>query len=352
MFTSSSLYQEDLDNILSCALPWKELQGKKLLITGASGLIGTVLIDALMKWNRNVKNGITIFAVGRNEQRIKERFSDYLDNLYFKFIRWDVNETADFNVQIDYVIHAASNTHPKAYAGDPIGSIMTNLLGLRNVLDFAHKIQSKRVLFLSSVEIYGKAYREDDVFTEEYCGYIDCNTLRAGYPEGKRAGEALCQAYIEKYDMDIVIPRLSRIYGPTMLLSDSKAMSQFIINCVHDEDIILKSEGKQRFSYTYAADAVEALFFLLLKGKNGEAYNVAQTDYPLTFCELTKLMAASVSRQVVFDLPSDIERKGFSKAMIAVMSSEKIEKLGWKMRNTMDKGLIKTISILKSMENL
>ena len=205
MFLTSSLYQEELNNILRNNIPLQELQGKSLLLTGASGLIGTVLVDALMKWNQEVEEGITIYAVSRNKQRIQERFAEYLDNPGFKFIVWDVNEPANFTIHVDYVIHAASNTHPRAYATDPIGSIMTNLLGLRNVLDFAHKSQSKRVMFLSSVEIYGRAYQESDVFTEDYCGYIDCNTLRAGYPEGKRAGEALCQAYIETYGMDIVM---------------------------------------------------------------------------------------------------------------------------------------------------
>ena len=348
MFANSSLYQEDLDNILCSNLPWQELQGKSLLLTGASGLIGTVLVDVLMKWNRQVEHGVTIYAVGRSEQRIKERFADYLDNQYFNFIAWNVNEPADFAIHADYVIHAASNTHPKAYATDPIGSIMTNLLGLRNVLDFAHKTQSKRVMFLSSVEIYGKAYREDDVFTEDYCGYIDCNTLRAGYPEGKRAGEALCQAYIEQYGMDIVIPRLSRVFGPTMQDSDSKAMAQFIRNAVKGEPIVLKSEGKQRFSYCYAADAVGGLLTVLLKGKCGEAYNIAQKDKILSLKEIADVLGNISSMKVSIELPNNVESKGFSTAINAVMSTEKIKKMSWKSRLDIVFALQRTVAVLKN----
>ena len=347
MFANSLLYQEDLDNILSSELPWQELKGKSLLITGASGLIGTVLVDALMKWNRQVEHGITIYAVGRNKQRIKERFSDYLDNSYFKFIPWDVNEPADFSIHADYVIHAASNTHPKAYATDPIGSIMTNLLGLRNVIDYAHKTQAKRVMFLSSVEIYGKAYREDDVFTEDYCGYIDCNTLRAGYPESKRAGEALCHAYIEKYGMDIVIPRLSRVFGPTMQESDSKAMAQFIRNAVKGESIVLKSEGNQRFSYCYAADAVSGLLTILLKGKNGEAYNIAQMDKVLSLREISEILGGITGKGVILELPESVESKGFSTAVNAILITEKIKELTWESRIEMETALQKTIDIMK-----
>jgi len=349
MFANSSLYQEDLDNILSSKIPWQEFQGKSLLLTGASGLIGTVLVDALMKWNRQVEQGVTIYAVGRSEQRIKERFVDYLDNPYFKFIAWDVNEPATFAVHADYVIHAASNTHPKAYATDPIGSIMTNLLGLRNVLDFAHQSQAKRVMFLSSVEIYGKAYREEDVFTEDYCGYIDCNTLRAGYPEGKRAGEALCQAYIEKYGMDIVIPRLSRVFGPTMKKSDSKAMSQFIRNAVKGEPIVLKSEGKQRFSYCYAADAVRGLLVVLLKGKCGEAYNIAQMDKVLSLRDIAKALGRLNGQGVKIELPESVESKGFSTAVNAILSTEKIKELSWETQMDIKSALQRTVDVLKMM---
>ncbi len=347
MFANSSLYQEDLDNILSSEIPWQELQGKSLLLTGASGLIGTVLVDALMKWNRQVEQGVTIYAVGRSEQRIKERFADYLGNPYFKFIIWDVNEPAALTVCVDYVIHAASNTHPKAYATDPIGSIMTNLLGLRNVLDFAHQSQAKRVMFLSSVEIYGKAYREEDVFTEDYCGYIDCNTLRAGYPEGKRAGEALCQAYIEKYGIDIVIPRLSRVFGPTMKDSDSKAMAQFIRNAVKEEPIILKSAGRQRFSYCYAADAVSGLITVLLNGQCGEAYNIGQMDKVLSLREIAEVLGELAGNGVMIELPEQMEVKGYSTAVNAILDTEKIEGLLWESKTDIISALQRTVEILK-----
>lgn len=347
MFANSSLYQEDLDNILSSEIPWQELQGKSLLLTGASGLIGTVLVDALMKWNQQVEQGITIYAVGRSEQHNKERFAEYLGNPYFKFIAWDVNEPAAFVVRADYVIHAASNTHPKAYATDPIGSIMTNLLGLRNVLDFAHQSQAKRVMFMSSVEIYGKAYREEDVFTEDYCGYIDCNTLRAGYPEGKRAGEALCQAYIEKYGMDIVIPRLSRVFGPTMKDSDSKAMAQFIRNAVKGEPIILKSAGRQRFSYCYAADAVSGLITVLLNGQCGEAYNIGQMDKVLSLREIAEVLGELAGNGVMIELPEQMEVKGYSTAVNAILDTEKIKRLLWESKTDIISALQRTVEILK-----
>lgn len=123
------------------------------------------------------------------------------------------------------MFHCASNTHPRDYAADPIGTVLTGVVGTKNALDYAVLCGAKRSVFLSSVEIYGENRGDTDKFSEDYLGYIDCNTLRAGYPEGKRAGEALCQAYIEKYGMDIVIPRICRVYGPSMLKTDSKALA-------------------------------------------------------------------------------------------------------------------------------
>ena len=194
-----------------------------------------------------------MYILGRNEEKARARFADYADCPQFHFIKQDINEKVVGNpalpAKIDYVIHAASNTHPVAYASDPIGTITANVFGTQYLLDYAKEADCKRFVFLSSVEIYGENRGDTDKFTEDYLGYIDCNTMRAGYPESKRTGEALCQAYRKQMEMDVVIPRLSRVYGPTMLMSDTKALSQFILKSVKQEDIVLKSEGTQEFSY-------------------------------------------------------------------------------------------------------
>ena len=177
--------------------------------------------------------------------------------------------------------------------------------------------------------IHGKANKPKDVFDEKYCGYIDSNTLRAGYSESKRVGEALCQAFIKEKNMDIIIPRLPRVFGPTMLLNDSKASSQFIKNGINKEDIILKSEGKQNFSYCYVEDIISALIFLVENAKNGEAYNIANDKCNVTLKKFAETIAKFVGTKVIFDLPSETEKAGFSTAVNAILDSKKINKLGW-----------------------
>lgn len=347
MYLKSLLYQQDLHNISKVNLPWNKLHNSSLMITGASGLIGTMLIDVLMMKNEQEQLNCKIYATGRNIQKAQERFGDYWDSPYFHFVTMDVNYPIRIEHEVDFIIHAASNTHPRLYASDPVGSLMTNLEGTYNLLEYGRTHKMKRMLFLSSVEIYGQALKTEDVFDEKYCGYIDCNAVRACYPEGKRAGEALCNAYISKYNLDIVIPRLSRVYGPTMRLDDSKAMSQFLMNGVRGEDIVLKSEGLQKFSYCYVGDVVQGLLYCLLKGKCGEAYNIADVKCNMLLKDITQYIASLNGCKVVFDLPDVTEQKGFSKVTVGVMDSTKLQKLGWKPFDDLKSGVKKTIKILQ-----
>lgn len=347
MFTNAELYINDVRHTAKANLPWHQLENKAIMITGASGMIGTFLIDVLMEKNKTEQLNVKIYAIGRNIQKAKKRFAEYWQNANFFFIQIDVNQPLNFNFHTDYIIHAASNTHPVLYASDPVGSIMTNLLGTYNLFEYAKQTHLERFIFLSSVEIYGQALNEDDVFDESYCGYIDCNTVRAGYPEGKRASEALCNAYCFKYGIDVVIPRLARIYGPTMRLDDSKAMSQFLLNGVRGEDIVLKSRGMQLYSYCYVADAVLGIFYIGLLGEKGNAYNVCDVETKWHLKDITQYIAGITGHKVIFQLPDKSEQEGFSKVSVGVMSSDKLQKLGWQPHDNLESGIKKTLKILQ-----
>ncbi|WP_044913028.1 NAD-dependent epimerase/dehydratase family protein [Butyrivibrio sp. WCE2006] len=341
----NSLYKEDIEYILGKELPWEKIKGKSFLISGATGLIGSCLIDALTCFEEREKSGIKIYAIGRSKEKIANRFNPDIVTA----IEQDVNKPfmdEIKSVKADYVLHLASNTHPMQYSTDPIGTIMTNLIGLNNMLEIS--TDAERFMFASSVEIYGENRGDVDRFDESYLGYIDCNTVRAGYPEGKRAGESLCQSYIKQKGMDIVIPRLSRTYGPTMLWSDTKAISQFIKKGVDGEDIVLKSEGTQLFSYSYVADAVTGLLYVLLLGENGGAYNIADEASDIALKDLAAIIADYAGKKVIFELPDATEAAGYSKATKAILDSAKLKALGWSAGYDMKKGLERTIDILKA----
>ncbi|MDT2638330.1 NAD-dependent epimerase/dehydratase family protein [Enterococcus dongliensis] len=342
------MYRAELDKINQANNNWKKIDHHSFLIIGATGMIGSYMIDVLMRRNEKNQSNIHIYAMGRSIDRLKKRFSMYEESTFFHMVEADVTQPFMLDKEVDYIFHGASNTHPRAYTTDPIGTIMTNLMGTQQVLEFAVKKKAQRVAFLSTVEIYGENRGDVEKFTEDYCGYIDCNTLRAGYPEGKRAGESLCQAYIAKHDLDIIIPRVCRTFGPTMLLNDSKASSQFILNAVNNEDIVLKSEGNQYFSYAYVGDVVYALLYLLGNGENGEAYNIAVPEFDLHLKDLAHGLAALNQKEVIFDLPDEEERRGFSTASQAILASDKIDSIGWRPLFGLNEALKNTVELIRN----
>lgn len=343
-------YVEDIRNVINLPIEWERFRGRSVMISGATGMIGRFLIDVLMELNHSRGLSCDVYALGRSENKGKERFQKYWDEPEFHFCGCNISERIDCPAErVDYILHFASNTHPKAYATDPIGTITANIMGTYRLLEFAAAHHTKRFLFASSVEIYGQNRGDTDRFREDYCGYIDSNTLRAGYPESKRAGEALCQAYNKQKGLDVVIPRLSRTYGATLLKTDTKALTQFLQDGVNGRDIVLKSAGTQFFSYNYVADTVSGILWCLLRGKCGEAYNVCDEGSDITLRELAQIIASYSGTKVVFDLPDEIEKQGFSKATLAVMDNGKISALGWKAQYDMREGVCRTLKMMKAV---
>ena len=338
-------YAADVKRVAALDLPWESLRDKTLLVTGGTGLIGSFLVDVLKAGDFGCK----VLLFGRSEEKAKKRFAEYWDEGWIQFAKWDAGaaDLPKVDIPVDYVLHLASNTHPVAYATDPIGTITTNVIVLNNLLALAAEKKVTRFLFASSNEIYGENRGDVELFDEKYCGYIDCNTLRAGYPESKRCGEALCQAYIRQKGLDCVIARLTRTYGPTILPTDTKAISQFFNNALRGEDIVLKSEGRQHYSYQYVSDSVSGLLTILLKGVCGEAYNIADASGDIMLRDLAALIAAQVGRKVVFDLPDAVESVGFSKATKARLDGSRLRHLGWMPVYGIYTGVPQTYCILK-----
>lgn len=348
MFSSSRLYHEDIEYIASFGVEWQQLKNSSILVTGATGLIGTVLVDALMYKNKNDGLNVRVFALARNKEKIQNHFRDYRGDDLFESVQSDIAKEVAVNEKIDFIINLASNTHPALYAAEPIKTIDSIVSGTKNILEFATKHDTKRVINASSVEVYGENRGDIEAFTEDYCGYINCNSLRAGYPEGKRLSEALCQAYLAEKNLDTVSARLGRVYGAPLLMSDTKSTTQFIRNSVNGDDIILKSEGKQKYSFVYVADAVTALLLLLGKGVKGEAYNIA-SDEVNSLYETAGILANINGKKVTFDMPNEKEQKGFSVVQKALMDSSKLKVLGWRGAYSLKDGLERTVRVLRDM---
>lgn len=312
----------------------------KILITGASGLIGSCLIDVFIDANQTFGKNIEVYALSRNIDRLYDRY-DVTNHIYL--ISQNIVEPIELD-DIDYIIHAASNADPKSYAKFPSETILTNILGTKNVLDYC-KGHKSRALFTSTFEVYGNLNK--DAYNEEDFGIIDLNLIRSCYPESKRTAEMLVKAYHDEYNVDCVIARLSSVYGPTMLSTDSKAHAQFLRNALAGDNIVLKSQGTQKRSYTYVMDSISGILSVLFKGKTGEAYNIASDKSVATIAEVAHLIAELVGTNVIYDLPDEIESKGFSRPQNCVLITDKIKNLGWSGEYDLRQGLFETLSILR-----
>lgn len=321
----------------------KEIAAKKgtFLITGATGLIGSCMIDVLLCANEKYGADYKVFALSRSKERLVERFQHKVSPII-----QDVTRPLDTTLAFDYIVHAASNADPRAYARNPVETVAVNILGSKNMLDYCRRHMGTRVLLTSSFEVYGKI-EGVDVFTEDMSGAIDFQILRNGYPESKRCAEILLRSSCSEYGVNGVIARLSSVYGPTMQKDDSKAHAQFIRNALKGEDIVLKSAGTQKRSYCYVVDAVRALMTILFFGGSGEAYNVSYENSTATIAEVAKRVADIAGTRLVYSQPDAVEASGFSVPQNCILDNGKLKALGWLGKFTLQDGLAETIERLK-----
>jgi nucleoside-diphosphate-sugar epimerase len=331
-------YEQDILDLYHLNLPWGELLGTNIMIAGATGLIGSCLVESLMK---NPKRNYNVYALGRNECRAHQRFSEFSNDKAFHFIKFDVTKPFDKNIRFDYIIHTASDANPKFYATQPVEVMKANVNGVINMMEYGLAHDMKRFLYVSSGEIYGEG--NGGVLNEEYSGYVDCLKLRSCYPSSKRAAETLCISYIEEYGADAVIARPCHVYGPHFTDSDNRVYAQFIRNVLDGKNIIMKSNGKQLRSWCYVIDCVSALLYILLKGEKGHAYNIADKNSCVTIRELAEMIAKSEGKRVNIVVPPDSESKGYNVVTNSVFSTTKLESLGWSVSGSMEEKIRKTI---------
>lgn len=330
-----NLREEEIKSIAGLPYSWGKIKDKTILVSGGTGFIGTSLIELIKYRNQKYGENTKVVSLSRRGGTSSK---------YLECIRADVKQPVQYDGKIDYIIHLASNTHPKQYAEDPIGTIMTNICGCNNLLKLAVE-KKARFLLASSVEIYGQGTTIP--MDEKYCGYIDCNLARSGYNEAKRTCEALTQSYRSAFGVDAVIARFARVFGADKK-HDTKAMSQFMDKAVHGEKIILKSKGQQRYSYCYIADAVSGLIKLLLDGQDGEAYNISDDDEGLTLGEYAEYIATLANLKVSYEIENN---ESVSKATFALLDTKKIKNIGWKPQYSVRDGLERTYTIKKQMVN-
>ncbi|MBE7711332.1 MAG: NAD-dependent epimerase/dehydratase family protein [Cyanobacteria bacterium SIG31] len=277
--------------IKSKYLNWDCFKNKTVLVTGATGLIGTQIVKALLYANEYFNTNINIIALVRNKEKAKKIFTDSAKIKCLKFIHQDIIEPIKYNKNVDYIIHTANSTSSASFVKEPVETIDSILQGTKNVLNFARKSKAKSIVYLSSMEVYGEIpLTRIEPLSESDLGYVDILKPRSSYQEGKRAAECLCSAYANKYDIPVKIARLAQTIGACVDYNDNRVFTQFARSIAEGKDITLKTKGETIRSYCYITDAVVAIFSLLEKGQNGEAYNIANPDTTCSIREMAELL--------------------------------------------------------------
>ena len=309
-------------------------------------MIGSSFTDLLLDLNRTFGTEINIWVLGRGRNALQKRFSP---DVSLHVIEGDVIGIALADLNVDYIIHAASPAHPLAYSRTPVDVMKANLLGTINMLELARR-SGARVLFISSGEIYGVSNDPDSCFKESEYGYIEISNPRSCYPESKRAAETLCASYHAQFSVDTVAARLCHVYGAAITDNNSRADAQFLRNAVKHEDIVMKSPGSQVRSFCYVRDAVTGLLYVLLRGCSGEAYNVANRKSIATIHRYAEILAAVSGVKIRNEFPSEDELKGYTKVSRAVLDASKLEGLGWIPQYDLESGLRETYTCLLERE--
>lgn len=344
MFLSHPLYSEELREILTLPLPWENLFHTTVCVTGATGMIGSAIVDFLRVLNRERNAGIRIYALCRRKTTFDSRFPGCTDVIP---LIQDAVQPIECGTPIDWIIHTAGNAHPLSFSQQPVETLMDSIISTRNLLELLRRQGRGRLLYTSSGEIYGENPVIENGYAETDFGRIDPTNPRSCYPEGKRAAETLCAAYRAEYQVDSVIARLCYVYGAPINPANSRADAQFLRCAASEADIVLKSPGLQQRSYCYLPDAVSAIFTLLLKGESAQAYNIAGAT--ATIREYAQALADHAGVSLKFDLPPEAEQKGYSVVTRAIQQPGKLQALGWRQRYPLRDGLSHTLSIYREI---
>jgi nucleoside-diphosphate-sugar epimerase len=344
---NNSIIYEDIQTILSEDIEWDYLNGKTILVTGASGFIPSYILYTLLELN-NLKfknNPMKILTLVRNKEKATKKFLQIISGENFRLIVSDISQPMQLNERIDVIIHAASQASPKYYGTDPVGTLKANTIGTANMLELARNSGVENFLYISSGEVYGVLDGSLNVITESYTGNVDITDVRSCYAESKRMGENMCVCWSYQYGFHVNMLRLSHTYGPGVELDDGRVFADFVRNVIHNEDIVLNSDGKAKRSFVYITDMIEGLFRVLINGENRNAYNIA-ADSETEIRELALMLCGLYpSKKLSVKFNESVMSTGYirSASTRAALSTDKLKKLGWKQKVMPEQGFHRMI---------
>ena len=335
------IVKEDISGILKFQINWDKLKDKTVLVTGATGMIGQYLVISLLELNKKYNSNIQILALCRNREKGMDLFKEFFEDHELKLIVQDVTTEIDLKEPVGFVFHTASPANPKFYSTDPVGTILANTIGTKNALEVA-RINNAKFCYISTMEVYGEMQEVSEIKETEF-GAINPLESRSCYPESKRLGENLCVAYHEQYGVDIRIIRPAYTYGPGMSINDSRVQCEFMRKVIHDENIVMKSDGSLRRTYTYVADVISGIFMAVLNGED-IVYNVADAKALISIRQLAEtIIASKPGSNSKLEIKIKTE-KGWSSIAPKIMDCSRLKSLGWQPMYKTDEGIHRAVT--------
>ena len=344
---NNELYLSDIERAVNSFNLIDFPKNKTILITGATGLICSTVVDLMVCLYNHFGLNLKIIIAVRNIEKAKLRFSKYLNNSNVSFLHYDAMNPCEFPNNIDYIIHGANNAYPALYSSNPVETLLAGMKGLESILRYSVN-NSTRVLYISSSEIYGQLENKDPI-KETDIGSVDILNPRSAYAMGKRASETMCSSFNTEYNCDSVIVRPGHVYGPTASVQDNRVSSTFMYLAAQGNDLVMKSTGEQIRSYCYCIDCASAIITVLLKGIKGEAYNISNKNSICSIKDMAEIFACAGNVNLNFSLPSEKEKKAFNPMLNSSLNSEKLESLGWNPVFSMKEGFEHSVVICKDL---
>lgn len=316
---NNSIFEEDIKNIIN-DFDMSVFDGKTILVTGATGLIGKLCVKSLLNSGYNTQ----VIALVRDEEKAKNIFGE---SKRLTYLVQDINQRINTTRRVDYIIHAASTTSSKDFVEKPVETIYTAINGSRNVLEFAKNKRLEGMVYLSSLEIYGVNEKEN--IKERDYGYIDILNPRSSYSESKKMVETMCISYGTEYGVPVKIARLAQTFGAGVSISDNRVFAQFAKAIINKENIILHTKGETKRNYCYTTDAVRGIFTILTKGENNNAYNVANEN---SYCSISEMAHLLENEYTKVEYKIDEINRGYNPTVKIALNTEKLNALGWEAK--------------------
>jgi nucleoside-diphosphate-sugar epimerase len=345
MMGEHKIILEDLERIISANLPWENLAGKSVLITGANGFLPAYMVKSLLLLNDKKRfSTIKVIALVRNEANAMKRFGHLKERKDLKIVVQDVSKKLALRDNVDFVVHAASQASPKYYGIDPVGTLSANTIGTFNMLSFSVEKNVESFAYFSSSEVYGNV-KNVEYLSEDVLGFVDPVNVRSCYAESKRMGETMCVSFAHQFGLSVKMIRPFHTYGPGLSLDDGRVFADFVANIINSQDIVMNSDGSAVRSFCYLGDAVIGFFTVLLKGEKGNAYNVANPNGECTIKDLATTLVELYPEKKLKAIFKVSENKDYLKSNFSRLTPDisKIKTLGWSPVISVREGFYRTI---------